>query len=198
MNQFYNATGYPQNSQDGDSGSARAELLAIQSAFDKLPPLSGHPLELVQINAGGTGMGSMSFAIGTWIPTFSFVTPGDLALVYGVRDGYFVRIGPLVLVGMRIDLSTFTWTTASGNAQITGLPYPPTSINNAVATGAAWCGGITKAAATQIEFLITPFNGIQIVGRGSGVSAGPIVAADMPSGGVPTFQGSIVYRTDAA
>ncbi len=198
-NDWYNPSGFPVNSQDGDSLSMRQELVAIRAIADKLPPLTGKASQIPQINAGADGMGSVPYARNVWTPTFQFGTSnGDLALVYSVRDGYYFRFGPFVFAAFRIDLSTFTWTTASGNAQIIGLPFPPTSINNAGAVSAVYGGGITKAAYTQIVYLVNAFNGIQLVARGSGVAPAPVVAADMPSGGTPSFYGSVLYLTDAA
>lgn len=53
-NQYYNGTGYPGYSANGDSASARSEFAAIQAAFDKLPALAGNGLRLVRINQAET------------------------------------------------------------------------------------------------------------------------------------------------
>lgn len=195
-NELYNHSGYPTNSEDAQAVDVRSELLAIQAGFDKMPPLSGNALKLVQVNAGGTGLTVLPFAIGVSTLTFTFATPGNQTFVYSVRDASYVRIGPLVLLELRLGFSTFTHTTASGNATITGLPFNPSGVNNAVATMAIYGSGITKVGYTQVLGLINPVNAIQLVARGSGVSESPITAADMPTAGAVTFYGSIVYRTD--
>lgn len=195
-NNFYNHTGYPTNSQDAQAIDVRSELLAIQAMADKLPVLTGNALKLIQVNAGGTGLTVVPFEIGIWSPTFTFATPGNQTFVYSVRDGYFVRMGPMTLIAFRLAFSTFTFTTASGNATIIGLPRNPTAVNNAQATMAIYGGGITKVNYTQVLGIINSINAIQLVARGSGVAESPITAADMPTGGAVTISGSTIYRTD--
>lgn len=197
-NQLYNHSGYPQNSDEGQAIDQRAEFLAIQAAFDKMPALSGHGDALVQINPGGTGFTSLPVSIGVWAPVFTFDTLGNLTLVYSVQDGYYVRMGPLVLVAIRLGFSTFTHTTASGNAKISLPPsLAPTAINNAAVTMPIYGGGITKVNYTQVLGLINPLNAIQLVARGSAQAESPITTADMPTGGTVSFYGSAIYRTDA-
>lgn len=53
----------------------------------------------------------------------TFATPGDLSVVYSTRNVSYVRVGRQVTIRGNLVTSTFTHTTASGNAQITGLPY---------------------------------------------------------------------------
>lgn len=195
-NEFYTHTGYPSNSEDAQAIDVRSEFLAIQAMADKLPALTGNALELVQINAGGNGLTSMKVAIGIWTPTFAFTTPGNSVFAYTVRDGYYVRIGPLVLVAFSLLFSTFTHTTASGNARITGLPFNITVVNTAYASGGLHGSGITKANYTQLLGMIGVINLIQLVMRGSAQPQGDVTAADMPTGGTPSFNGSILYRTD--
>ena len=60
---------------------------------------------------------------GTWTPVVTADTPGDLSVAYTNQIGEYVRNGKLVSVFIRIDLSTFTHTTAAGGLLITGLPY---------------------------------------------------------------------------
>lgn len=195
-NNYYNHTGYPTNSQDAQAVDVRSEFLAIQAMADKLPALSGNALKLVQVNAGATGLTALPLDSGVWAPTFTFQTPGNQTFVYSTQDGYYVRMGPLMLIAFRLVFSTFTFTTASGNAKITGLPRNPTAVNNAQATMAIYGSGITKAGYTQVLGIITPVTAIQLMARGSGVAESPITAADMPTGGAVTISGSTIYRTD--
>lgn len=62
-----------------------------------------------------------------WTPTVTFVTPGDVSVVYSVRIGRYIKIGQFVIVWFQIQTSTFTHTTASGSLLITGLPFTPTN-----------------------------------------------------------------------
>lgn len=68
---------------------------------------------------------------GTFTPTLTLSTPGDLAVVYGAsgRVGHYTKIGQLVTVHITIVATSVTHTTGSGNIQVTGLPF--TSKNTA-------------------------------------------------------------------
>lgn len=60
---------------------------------------------------------------GTFTPTLTAATPGDINVVYSTRTGVYTKIGNLVNWEIVIVTSTFTWTTASGAINITGLPF---------------------------------------------------------------------------
>lgn len=77
---------------------------------------------LGRVTAGVGAIEEIDYDEGTFTPTFSFVTPGDLSVSYTLQDGFYVRIGRLVTVGI-VLLFTPTHTTASGNAFISGLPF---------------------------------------------------------------------------
>lgn len=131
----------------------------------------------------------------SWTPTFTFATPGDLSVAYSNRHGRIWRIGSMIVAEFGFTLSTFTHTTASGNATISGLTYTAANETDYRAVGSLFWGGITKAGYTDIVPII--FNNtaaMNLVASGSGVGADLVVAADMPSGGTPQFRGSIVFH----
>lgn len=88
---------------------------------------------------------------GTWTPTATFQTPGNLSVVYSTRTGSYTKVGRLVTVEMIIVTSTFTFTTSSGVFQITGLPFTVTgaaaSLNCGITNGMA-AAGFSYVAAT--------------------------------------------------
>lgn len=59
---------------------------------------------------------------GTFTPTFTFQTAGDLSVSYNVQDGVYTRIGDVVFCRLTLEC-TPTFTTASGAAFIGGLPF---------------------------------------------------------------------------
>lgn len=63
------------------------------------------------------------YEIGTWTPTLSYVTPGDVSVTYAEQVGKYVKVGSQVTVWFVVSLSAFTKGTASGNLLIDGLPY---------------------------------------------------------------------------
>ena len=130
---------------------------------------------------------------GTWTPVLTCATPGNLAVTYNFQTGKWSRIGNRVSLDILMTTTSFTWSTASGNVSITGLPFTP--VSNAVGAGALDWGGITKAGYTQVGFeaLITPE--LRLVAAGSGVTSAIITISDLPSGGTIILRGSISYMT---
>lgn len=60
--------------------------------------------------------------VGTFTPTFTFATIGDLSLSYTTQIGNYWRIGDLCHIAITLN-ATPTYTTASGEARIGGLPF---------------------------------------------------------------------------
>jgi len=55
-NEYYDSTGIPSPNSALNTRIFNAEFNAIESGFDKLPPLSGHQNRLIRINSGGSLM----------------------------------------------------------------------------------------------------------------------------------------------
>ena len=172
----------------------RAELLAIQAAFDKLNALTGNADKPVVVNSSGNGLTVLppgnNTILGTtsWTPTLTCATPGNLAVSYATRNGTYRRFGPVAFIEFDIGTSSFTHTTASGSIQITGLPGGVLAI---VTLGLLTFGGITKASYTQfnLEWNGANFN---IVASGSAVARAIAAIGDMPTGGVVNLHGIIM------
>jgi hypothetical protein len=73
----------------------------------------------------GTGTSELlaDYEEGTWTPTLSFDTPGDLSVVYSIRTGLYTKVGRQVFCQLWVLTSTFTYTTATGNFILSGLPF---------------------------------------------------------------------------
>ena len=84
------------------------------------------------INFGGTALSI--YTEGTFTPTFTCSSPGDLSVVYTNQSGVYTRIGRMVFYTFRLSF-TPTFTTASGQAQFAGLPFA------CVGAGGVGCGG---------------------------------------------------------
>lgn len=82
MSDYYDHGGAPADASYGDSSVIRAELTAVQNGISKkLPPLSGHPNEVVVINAGATKMVSVaSSGTGNFVRSYG-TTLTDATLV---------------------------------------------------------------------------------------------------------------------
>ena len=138
--------------------------------------------------------GFASAPSGTWTPTLTFSVPGDLTVTYTSPLGYYFRQGNQVTLYFRVQTSSFTFTTASGNLLLSGIPFPGINIPNLIAYGNCQWSGITKANYTQISIRVTP-NGsnLTFIAMGSGQTAVVLTAADTPTGGTFFVGGSITY-----
>lgn len=133
---------------------------------------------------------------GTWTPTLTFATPGDLVVVTSVNSGFYTKNGRECKVSFTLATSTFTHTTASGSLRFTGIPF--TSLNAAGNTsmgGTSW-QGITKAGFTDAAALVAAnSNNIEVFMSRNGGGRDQVFAADMPSGGSVIIQATIMYTT---
>lgn len=125
-----------------------------------------------------------------WTPVLTFSTPGNLAVTYTAQTGQCTKVGRRVSLTMRLDLSSFTYTTASGTLTITGLPFAPA----ATSIGVVRFGGINKAGYTQVALQVAgAATSATLVASGMGAAPASVVAADVPSGGSVTLWASITY-----
>lgn len=93
---------------------------------------------LAGVQFGGSGAFLNTYQEGTWTPSVSFETPGDLSVSYtSARLGAYTRVGRKVTVTCTFVTSSFTHTTASGHLLITGLPFPCRTLTNLVFVGSA-------------------------------------------------------------
>lgn len=133
---------------------------------------------------------------GTWTPVLSFVTPGNLSVVYSTQVGWYIKIGQLATISANVQTSTFTHTTASGNGEITGLPFAATSTSGHAGMQALQFSGITKANYTSISGdIVAGTSTIGFGASGSGQGAANVTASDMPTGGTVIIKLTGNYRT---
>ena len=133
---------------------------------------------------------------GTWTPVLTFVTPGNLAVSYSQQSGFYIKLGQVVSISWTIFTSTFTHTTASGNSQVTGVPFA--SLSGTDVIGALGWQGITKANYTSVVAEIVGATAvILMLGSGSGQGAAQITTADMPTAGSVLHRGELTYRAGA-
>lgn len=128
---------------------------------------------------------------GTWTPTLTAATVGDLSVVYAVRTGNVTKIGRLVFVDWAIETSTFTHSTAAGEMRITGLPYTPPA---AVVGGNVVVQNWTNANFT----ILAPTVGsspdrIVLTRSGSGQTPGIVAITEFASGNTTIVTGSMMY-----
>jgi len=69
-----------------------------------------------------SGASSVTFLGGTFTPTITFSTVGDLSVSYTTRTGRYTKVGDRVDFNISLDF-TPTFTTATGNFRVAGLPF---------------------------------------------------------------------------
>lgn len=136
-----------------------------------------------------------SYEEGTWTPALTFATPGNLNVAYTTQLGRYKKIGNMVVCSFSLQTSTFTYTSASGTLQITGLPF--THANNSLpGVAAVEFAGITKASYTQYTAQVANNNTLMFLNaHGSGQAQASIASTDTASGTQVFLRGTITYFT---
>lgn len=133
---------------------------------------------------------------GTFTPTLTFQTPGNLNVVYDIRVGAYTKIGRLVIASYFVRTTTFTHTTATGVSQISGFPFTSANVANQDAYGAAGWQGITKANYTDLlGGLAANSSTMFFTISGSGQAIAIVAFGDMPTGGTVRYSGTLSYVT---
>lgn len=131
---------------------------------------------------------------GTWTPTLTCATPGDLSVTYSTRFGSYYRIGRLVVLHYSITTSAFTHTTSSGNLQITGIPFTSDTITNNGSESSVRWSGITKANYTHLNMALAVNSTTAIFQlSGSGQSLYTVAITDLPTAGTVNLAGTHTY-----
>jgi hypothetical protein len=142
----------------------------------------------------GTGTSELlaDYEEGTWTPTFTFGTAGDLTIVYSSQVGRYTKIGRTVHVEMTLATSTFTHTTASGNATINGLPFIIGGTDATTLTGA--CGGYVNATFPILGMQFFPTVASIFLTRGGPGAGAAATFLDFPTAGnlYITFQATYI------
>jgi len=84
----------------------------------------GHGLNFASASSDSSGMASElldDYEEGTFTPALAYATGGTTGIAYDSQIGRYTRIGRVVSIYFRIDLSNKG--SGSGNAYISGLPY---------------------------------------------------------------------------
>ena len=146
--------------------------------------------------AGMTSQLLNAYEEGTWTPTITFNTPGNLSVAYDSQIGRYTKIGNRVVLQGFVVTNTFTHTTASSYLKINGLPFAASSTSGIVNVGPLMFRGITKAGYTDFVVSAEPTatSSLLIYCSASGTFSDFISAADMPSGGTVNFRFTITYQ----
>lgn len=130
---------------------------------------------------------------GTWTPTISFTTPGNLSVSYAVQTGTWSRSGNIITVIYGITF-TPTFTTASGVFLILG--FPVASAGGAVGSIYLNSTGITfPSGRTDVcQSINNATSTANILFSGSAVNGSVLPATSIASGTAITLTGTITYK----
>jgi len=180
-------------STTADGAATPTERLRITSdAYVRLASGTGG----IQFNGDTAAANALDdYEEGTWTPSLSFSTPGNLNVVYSTRIGTYTKVGRQVTVQFAITTSTFTHTTASGTARVTGLPFSRNTANpNFEGAALSAMQGITVANYTQFSILGNNTNTYLTLNKsGQGQISADVTASDMPTGGTIIIHCQLSY-----
>lgn len=174
------------------------EVVAIENDLrDRLP--NGQVVFPAAQSASSDANTLDDYEEGTWTPVLTFTTAGNLSVTYAANGqlGFYTKVGRKVTARFTIVTSAFTHTTASGNLNITGLPFASLNTTNSIGLGAVYFQGVTKAGYVNYTCRVSHnVSLVEVYASGSGVNLSAVAAADMPSGGSVILVGTVTY--DAA
>lgn len=142
------------------------------------------------INFGGSALSRYAATVSS-SPSITFATPGDLSVSYAVQNGFYSVVGNIVVYSFQVSF-TPTYTTASGNIQITGLPFAAASTNSygAMASSAiVYTGGFTFVNSR----VVAGNTFINVTQNGSAVNSAFITATNVPTGVAYSLYGTLIY-----
>jgi hypothetical protein len=158
---------------------------------------SGQGIDFSATPGTGTSELFADYETGTWTPVLTFATPGDLAVTYNTNQqtGTYTIIGDRIVIAFAVGTASFTYTTASGNLQLTGLPYTAKLVSGIQNIGSTVFGGITKVGYTQVVPRVNSNTSlVDFIASGSGVVQGNVASADVPTTSSVVLRGTLVYQ----
>lgn len=133
---------------------------------------------------------------GSWTPTVTASTPGNIAVTYATRLGRYNKVGKKVTVWFVVTTATFTHTTASGELRLSGLPFANELGSEAI--GTADVNQVTfPASRTSLTSNIQDGQShLRFVATGGG-SRNAIQMTNTTTGTNISLLGSITYEASA-
>lgn len=126
-----------------------ADRQLVSGSVGVIPTAAVANTVVTGVNSDGSLITGKVESSGTFTPTLTVATPGDLSVTYATRAGRYVITENKCFVNVQIATSAFTYTTASGLWRVSGLPFTAAS-NSQQSPGSIVFQGIIKSGYTQI------------------------------------------------
>ena len=169
--------------------------LIVGTSLDLSTAAAGQIIFPAAQNAS-TGVNTLDdYEEGTWTPVLTFATVGDLSVVYSTQIGRYTRIGDRVHVSFNIITTTFTWTTASGVLQVSGLPFTSITLTGNTNLSGMNFQGLTSAVFTQCSSRVSSASAVvDFMGSGYSQTTSQLTTSNTTSGTQVTLRGSVTYQ----
>ena len=157
------------------------------------PNLNGIQFPATQVPSGNPNMLD-DYEEGSWTPTITFLTPGDLNVVYSTRLGTYTKVGGRVMLEQSVVCTTFTYTTASGQLQILGHPFNISGVVGSIAIG--FSQGFSTGADTEMTGLFSSGGSghlFYFCNRTTGGTSS-LTTTQAPSGAAKQLYTSVTYQ----
>lgn len=131
---------------------------------------------------------------GTFTPVLTCASPGDLAVTVLSATGIYRKIGDTVFCWIQLGTFSFSYTTATGQFRISGLPF---TVNGSFRTGSALVGGWTAPANYTAVGSSAQNSNTYITLQRMSINAGAISSVNITefaSGGSPSIFAAFSYQ----
>jgi hypothetical protein len=131
---------------------------------------------------------------GTFTPTWSYSTPGDLSVSYVTQSGIYARLGDTIHVIIKLAC-TPTYTTASGTLRIGGLPFTSSAFDNTLGMF-SHNSSLTYPASRTMPLASIPnaVTYINVLCFGTGAGSSGVTTAQTVSGAAQSVYVNIIYN----
>ena len=179
------------------NASQGVQHLNTISVGNATPSTSGAGITFPATQSASTDANTLDdYEEGSWTPVLTFSSPGNLSVSYTYQTGFYRKVGKIVYVDFAIVTSAWTWTTSSGYATITGLPFACPNTQNQGFGANLYDGTTLSSGYTGVSISPTPNGtGTYIFQMGSGKLAALLAPSNMPSGTNQSYYGSFCYST---
>lgn len=135
---------------------------------------------------------------GTWTPSLTAATVGNLSVAYSSQVGTYCKIARFLQFTGTIQTSSFTHTTASGDARIQNAPFTSEITSGIINAGSLTYQGITKAGFTDFTMILSANTTIMnVAAMASGSAVATLAITEMPSGGTVVLRFCFAIQASA-